>query len=63
MRKLMAVCEHCHQQLIEIDRYGERWIGCINCNKWGRPGDKNLVMELSEEDFAAVSAPKARLRT
>ena len=40
--------------LIEIDRYGQRWIGCVNCNRWGKPGDKRLVMELSEEDLAAL---------
>ena len=47
---------HCHQPLIEIDRYGERWIGCLNCNKWGKPGDNNLVMELSDEDLEALRA-------
>ena len=20
---------------LAIDHYGERWLGCINCNKWG----------------------------
>jgi len=39
-------CPDCHQPLIQIDRYGERWIGCIHCNKWGKPGDRNLVMQL-----------------
>jgi len=47
----MRLCEHCHQPLIQIDRYGERWIGCLNCNKWGKPRDTNLVMELSDEDW------------
>jgi hypothetical protein len=47
-------CPDCHQPLIQIDRYGERWIGCIYCNKWGKPGDRNFVMELSEEDLATL---------
>ena len=47
-------CPDCHQPLIQIDRYGERWIGCIYCNKWGKLGDRNFVMELSEEDLATL---------
>jgi hypothetical protein len=41
--------------LVEIDNYGERLIGCIDCNRWGRPGDKTLVMELLEDDLQALS--------
>jgi hypothetical protein len=51
---VMTVCDQCQQPLIEIDRYGGRWIGCVICNRWGKPGDKKLVMELSEEDLAAL---------
>jgi hypothetical protein len=40
--------------IIEIDLCGERWIGCANCNRWGKPGDAKLVMEISEEDLTAV---------
>jgi hypothetical protein len=47
----ITCCDHCQQPLIEIDLYGERWIGCANCNRWGKPGDAKLVMELSEEDL------------
>jgi hypothetical protein len=42
------------RRLIEIDLYGERLSGCTVCNKWGRPGDNHRVMELLEEDLAAV---------
>jgi len=28
----MLTCPHCHRPLIQIDRYGERPIGCIECN-------------------------------
>jgi hypothetical protein len=34
-----ATCPECRRPLIEIDHYGERLIGCIECNRWGRPGD------------------------
>jgi hypothetical protein len=40
------VCPYCNQPLMEIDRYGEVLIGCIDCNHWGHPGDNRLVMEL-----------------
>jgi hypothetical protein len=35
----MARCPRCHAPLIEIDYYGDRLLGCIECNRWGRPGD------------------------
>jgi len=25
--------KQCNQRLVEIDHYGERLIGCINCNR------------------------------
>jgi hypothetical protein len=50
----LNVCDQCQGPLIEIDRYGERLIGCVACNRWGWPGDKNLIMELPEEDIAAL---------
>ncbi len=33
------VCPYCDQPLMKIDRYGEVLIGCIDCNRWGHPGD------------------------
>jgi hypothetical protein len=30
-------CLQCHAPLIEIDYYGQRLIGCIQCNRWGPP--------------------------
>jgi hypothetical protein len=29
----VETCPHCHGPLIEIDHYGERLIGCIECNR------------------------------
>jgi hypothetical protein len=59
--KQACVCHelpHCHQPLIEIDHYGERLIGCIECNRWGHPGDKQLVMELKKDDLEALRATR-----
>jgi hypothetical protein len=53
---VMAVddtCPRCHGPLIEIDHYGERLIGCIDCNRWGWEGSA-LLMELEEEDLRAL---------
>ena len=44
----------CHTPLIEIDHYGERLTGCIECNRWGRLGDATLPMQLREDDFEAL---------
>jgi hypothetical protein len=33
-------CPHCSSPLVHIDYYGERLVGCIDCNRWGKPGDK-----------------------
>jgi hypothetical protein len=47
-------CPYCRRSLIKIDYYGEVLVGCIDCNRWGRPGDKTLVMELLEGDLQAL---------
>ena len=30
--------------------------GCIHCNRWGHPGDENLIMQLMEDDLAALKS-------
>ena len=35
------VCRYCSRPLMSIDYYGEMLIGCIECNRWGRPDDKD----------------------
>jgi hypothetical protein len=34
--------------------WGERLIGCINCNRWSWPGSEHLFMQLEEENFGRV---------
>jgi hypothetical protein len=51
----MSACTHCHQRLIELDHYGERLIGCIECNRWGRPGDATLPMQLRGDRASACN--------
>jgi len=39
---------------MKVDHYGERLVGCLECNRWGKPGDENLIMELMEGDLEAL---------
>jgi hypothetical protein len=34
--------DRCKRPLIEIEHYGERLIGCIECNRRGWPGSDDL---------------------
>src|SRR6476620_7036921 len=34
------MCPYCNRPLMEIDHYGEMLVGCIECNRWGHPGDE-----------------------
>ena len=43
---------------MEIDYYGEMLVGCLNCNRWGHPGDETLIMELMESDIEALRASR-----
>jgi hypothetical protein len=47
-------CEKCNRRPLEIDHYGQRLIGCIDCNRWSWEGSKHLFMELVEEDLLAL---------
>jgi hypothetical protein len=49
------VCRYCKRQLMSIDYYGDTLIGCIDCNRWGRHGDKKLIMQLREDDLDATA--------
>ena len=48
------LCDRCNSPLIEIDHYGERLVGCIECNRWSWRGSDRLFMELPEEDLEAL---------
>lgn len=46
-------CDRCDAALIEVDHYGERLTGCLECNIWW--GSKRaFITELSVEDVAAL---------
>jgi hypothetical protein len=50
----MDRCPDCKQELVGIDHYGKRLIGCIDCNRWSWQGSKRLFMELPDEDLHAL---------
>ena len=45
-------CDRCGERIIEIDRHGERLIGCFECNCWSSSRNAFTVV-LSVEDFDA----------
>jgi hypothetical protein len=50
------VCPYCNRPLMKIDYYGEVLAGCIDCNRWGHPGEEKLIMELRDSDLEALKA-------
>jgi len=50
-------CSQCNGPLIDVDFYGERLVGCIECNRWTRDGW--LFIDLPEEDIEALRAERA----
>jgi hypothetical protein len=53
-------CFRCNGPLIEIDRFGERLIGCIECNRWTWPDSGSISMALPEDDLYAIKATLSR---
>jgi hypothetical protein len=43
---------------MQIDYHGEVLVGCIECNRWGHPGDDKPVMELLGSDLEALRASR-----
>jgi hypothetical protein len=46
-------CERCPEPVIEIDYYGERLVGCIECNCW-HGGKSAFLIDLSAADIQAL---------
>jgi hypothetical protein len=54
MKDNVEARSRCEQPLIEIDHYGERLVGCVECNRWSWRGSRRLFMELPEDDVQAL---------
>lgn len=50
----IGICDRCKRPLMRIDRYGEEFVGCVACNRWGS-SSTDLFMELSEDDLHALA--------
>jgi hypothetical protein len=52
----LDICPDCNRGLIEIDRHGERLIGCVDCNRWSWVGSKtnHMFMQLPDEDLQVL---------
>jgi len=57
----LNICLGCNGPLIEIDHYGERLVGCIECNRWSWQGSKRLFMELPDEDLRGAENDGAQV--
>ena len=53
-------CLRCNGPLIEIDRFGERLVGCIECNRWTWPDSETISMALPEDDLYVIKATLGR---
>jgi hypothetical protein len=54
MVESLGRCPRCNGPMIEIDRFGERLVGCVECNLWTWPTSENVSMALPEEDIEAL---------
>jgi hypothetical protein len=50
----IGICDRCKRPLMRIDRYGEEFVGCVACNRWGS-SSTDLFMELSEDDLHVLA--------
>ena len=55
----MDHCNHCNQELIEIDNRGEGLTGCLSCNLWSA-SDESLWISLSDQDLHALALHSLR---
>ena len=53
-------CLRCNGPLIEIERFGERLIGCTECNRWTWPDSESISMALPEDDLYVIKATLGR---
>jgi hypothetical protein len=49
-----TTCLHCGRSLIHINSYGDLLIGCVDCNRWGAPGNDDRSIRLAEADIIAM---------
>ena len=53
MNQNRELCSQCDLPLIELDAYGERLCGCVECNKWQSLGSGEW-RRLLDDDLIAL---------
>jgi hypothetical protein len=53
MNQNRELCSQCNLPLIELDAYGERLRGCVECNKWQSLGSGEW-RRLLDDDLIAL---------
>ena len=57
MALALVKCHRCDGPLSEIDRFGERLVGCIECNRWTWPDTvETIFMSLPQDDLAVLKS-------
>ena len=54
MERPVSTCPRCNEPQTAIDRFGERLVGCIECNRWTWPTSESVSMQLPEEDLETL---------
>jgi hypothetical protein len=60
MDNQLVACPCCNGSRIEIGRFGERLVGCIECNRWTWSGNDSITIALPEEDLWTLKAVVTR---
>ena len=57
MSSELLKCRRCDSPQIGIDRFGERLVGCIECNRWTWPDSvETIFMSLPQDDLAVLKS-------
>jgi hypothetical protein len=56
----LDICAVCGGSQIEIERFGEQLVGCIECNWWTWRTSENVSVTLTKDDLEALKAKVTR---
>ena len=56
----LGTCAVCNGPQLEIERFGEQLVGCIECNWWTWPTSENICVTLTKDDLEALKANVTR---
>ena len=56
----LGTCAVCNGPQLEIERFSEQLVGCIECNWWTWPTGENICVTLTKDDLEALKANVTR---